>query len=198
MDHVKELGEPVPEKPVLFLKPPSVLHQALSNAPLKLELPVGAGMVHHECEIVLRLNRSGYRLSLAEAQSAIGWVSLGLDMTLRDRQNGLKKNGHPWETSKVFPGSAVVGPWLTVSEFPQWVKEPFRFSINGLLRQQGNAAQMRFSPAACVSYASEFFPLCEGDLIYTGTPAGVGPVLSGDNGRLEWGKISFSVLWSPR
>ena len=130
LDHAKEmakdLGDAVPDRPVLFLKPPSVLHQVLSSAPLKLDLPVGAGAVHHECEIVLRLNRSGFRMNLAEAQSAIGWVSLGLDMTLRDRQTELKKNGHPWEVSKVFPGSAVVGPWLATPEFPQWANF-FRF-----------------------------------------------------------------------
>ena len=195
IEHAKELGDAIPDKPVLFLKPPSVLHQVHQGGSVELTLPADAGSIHHECEIVLRLNRGGFRLSIAEAESSIGWVSLGLDMTLRDRQSVLKKNGHPWEVSKVFPGSAVTGPWIPASEFPLWAKDAFRLSIDGTLRQQGNAGQMSLSPAECISYASEFFPLCEGDLIFTGTPAGVGPVLSGQTAVLEWGKISYSVTW---
>ena len=196
VEHAKELGDAIPDKPVLFLKPPSVLHQVSQGGSIELSLPVGAGSVHHECEIILRLNRGGFRMSGADAENAIGWVSLGLDMTLRDRQSVLKKNGHPWEVSKVFPGSAVTGPWVSVSEFHSWSKENFQFSIDGVLRQQGNVSQMSLTPAECISFASEFFPLCEGDLIFTGTPAGVGPVLSGQKAFLEWGKISYSVRWT--
>ncbi|MCA2959290.1 MAG: fumarylacetoacetate hydrolase family protein [Silvanigrellales bacterium] len=196
LEHARELGDAIPEKPVLFLKPPSVLRVATSPEDLlELRLPRDAGVVHHEAEIVLRLDRGGYRLDVKEAERLIGAVTLGLDMTLRDRQQAQKKAGHPWTTSKVFPDAAVVGPWLRVSEFPDYLTEKFSFALDGRLAQQGFGTEMSFSPAECVAYISEFFPLCAGDLIFTGTPAGVGPVSPGQKGSLHWGSIHYSVLW---
>lgn len=194
-EHAKELGDAVPEKPVLFLKPPSVLRQGRGGETLSLTVPRDAGSLHHECEIVLRLCAGGFRMSKEEARRAIGAVTLGLDMTLRDRQALLKKQGHPWETSKVFPDAAAAGPWVAVDEFPAWQTTPFTFTLDGTVRQQGSAGQMLLSPADCVAYASEHFALCVGDLLYTGTPAGVGPVTAGATAVLHWGPIAYTVGW---
>lgn len=196
VEHVKELGGSHGEKPVLFLKPPSVLRAAQNiGETLELRLPPDVGLVHHECEIVLRLESGGYRMSLSEAERAIGAVTLGLDMTLRDRQNELKRAGHPWTTSKVFLDSAVIGPWRRVREFSHFLDQKFSFAIDGIVRQEGMGIQMTMGPAACIAYISECFPLCPGDLIFTGTPAGVGPVTAGQTATLGWGDLSYSVRW---
>ena len=190
-EHAKELGDAVPEKPVLFLKPPSVL--GIANNRLEAKLPTGVGSIHHECEIVLKLSRGGYRMTEAEAAHAIEAVTLGLDMTLRDRQAVLKKNGHPWTTAKVFPDSAIAGPWRPLSGLRA---TPFTFHLDGQCRQTGVASDMSFSPEQCIAYASEFFPLCPGDLLFTGTPAGVGEVKPGQTAILKWGEIEYSVVWN--
>jgi 2-keto-4-pentenoate hydratase/2-oxohepta-3-ene-1,7-dioic acid hydratase in catechol pathway len=177
LDHAKELGDAVPEKPVLFLKPPSsAVHVVNRTDKVEVILPKGRGAVHFETEIVLRLGPS----------NAIEAVTLGLDLTLRDLQADLKKKGHPWEISKVFRGSAVIGPWLSISEASTYLNEKFTFSLEGQIRQVGEGSQMRFSPEQCIAYANEFFPLQAGDVIFTGTPAGVGPVLPGQQGELSW------------
>lgn len=195
LDHAKEMGGPVPEKPVLFLKPPSILRSAAQDETIELKLPINAGEIHHEVEIVLRLDRGGSHLTLSEAEKTIGAVSLGLDMTLRDRQAIAKKSGHPWTTAKVFEDSAVVGPWLRMSEYSDFLEQKFSFSLNGEIKQQGFGKDMRLLPAQAVAYISEFFPLCPGDLIFTGTPAGVGPVSSNQRGSLVWGAMQYNVLW---
>ncbi|MFM8313944.1 MAG: fumarylacetoacetate hydrolase family protein, partial [Deltaproteobacteria bacterium] len=125
IEHAKELGDQVPEKPVLFLKPPSVLKQAHSRESLDVFIPTDQGSVHHECEIVIRLKKGGFRLTEMEAEKCIGKVSVGLDMTLRDKQAALKKAGSPWTTAKVFPDSAIVGPWVAVDDFPNFLETPF-------------------------------------------------------------------------
>ena len=196
LDHARELGDPVPERPVVFLKPPSILRAATSEGdPLVLGIPRDAGALHHEVEIVLRLDKGGSRLDVKEAERLIGAVTVGLDMTLRDRQAALKKAGHPWTTGKVFADAAVVGPWRRVSEFPNYLQEKFSFALDGQLRQEGFGKDMLFSPAECLAYLSECFPLCPGDVIFTGTPAGVGPVTSGQKGVLSWGPIRYAVQW---
>jgi 2-keto-4-pentenoate hydratase/2-oxohepta-3-ene-1,7-dioic acid hydratase in catechol pathway len=195
--HAQELGDAIPEKPVVFLKPPSVLRAAQKNGDLlSLSLPPESTEVHHECEIVLRLSKGGYRLGVNECGNLIGEVSIGLDMTLRDRQSALKAQGHPWTTAKVFVDSAVVGPWIKISEFPNWLAEPFFFYIDGELRQKGTGNEMRMGPQEQLSYLSHFFPLCPGDLIYTGTPKGVGPVRAGQTAKIAWKSLEYSVRWA--
>jgi 2-keto-4-pentenoate hydratase/2-oxohepta-3-ene-1,7-dioic acid hydratase in catechol pathway len=185
LDHAKELGDAVPSKPVLFLKPPSVLKTADSKSGQVLaKLPQGKGGVHHECEIVFRLDQTGRPTD----------VTLGLDMTLRELQSDLKKQGLPWEISKVFSDSAIIGPWLKLPDHQDILKEVFTLSINGALKQKGQAQEMRYSPEDCIRYAKECFPLCDGDLLFTGTPAGVGPVVSGQVAELKWGsQLSYRV-----
>ena len=185
-EHARELGDEVPAKPVLFLKPPSVVAQLKGDqrAPLVVVLPSSRGSVHYECEIVLRVDSHG----------VVDAVTLGLDLTLRDLQTELKKQGHPWEVSKVFAQSAVVGSWISVKDFSHFLSEPFVFLLDGVVRQKGLGREMRFLPEECLKYAHESFPVCAGDLIFTGTPAGVGPVQSGQKGVLQWGKqLELSV-----
>ena len=196
MDHAKELGDAIPEKPVLFIKPKSILRAAVDHEELSLVIPQVSSSLHFEAEIVLRLDKGGSQLDLKEAEKAIGAVSIGLDMTLRDLQAKLKKEGHPWTTSKVFPDSAIVGPWLRVSEFPNYLEEKFTFSLDDKVKQESFGKNMMMSPIECVSYISKFFFFFSGDLIFTGMPAGVGPVVAGQRGVLSFGSIRYSVLWS--
>lgn len=187
LDHAKELGDAVPEKPVLFLKPPSVLLSAKNwGDTVECKFPTGRGELHHECEIVLRVNQ----------KLEFDAVTLGLDMTLRELQAKLKKNGHPWEAAKVFQDSAVVGPWLPLPQFSDYLSMPFSLSLNGKTRQQGEGRQMLYAPKNLLPYIAEHFPLRAGDLVFTGTPAGVGPVQKSDIATLSLnGQHSFNVKW---
>lgn len=176
----------LPEKPVVFLKPPSVLRAARDNdETLQLTLPKGRGQIHHECEIVLRVGLN----------HQIEAVTLGLDMTLRDAQSELKKKGHPWTVSKVFQDSAIVAPLRSIPEFSNWETEEFQFHLNQDLKQKGKAREMLLKATDCIEYCRQFFPVLPGDLIFTGTPAGVGPVQKGDRGVLQWGSIKLNVHW---
>ncbi len=204
-DHALEMqkiaGDAPAEKPVLFIKPPSVLR----SEPDHLELPIGRGDVHHETEIVLRIGKlpgdytNGFfsrALTREEADNAIDAVTLGLDMTLRDLQTGIKKSGGPWEVAKTFNGSAVVGPWISKSDFPNFVEHEFTLAVNGRIRQASKGIYMKLSPTECVRYASEYFTLCPGDLIFTGTPSGVAAIASGDEAQLVWkDRLQYSVRW---
>lgn len=196
LEHAKELGDAVPDKPVLFLKPPSVLTEVQNNLEsVKVTLPKDSGEIHHECEVVVRLKFGGYKLSLSDSIRAVEAVTVGLDMTLRELQGKLKKNGHPWTTAKVFPQSAIVGPWRYVTSPDEIADVDFSLKINGKEKQKGTAKEMVFSIGESISYASQFFPLCEGDLIFTGTPKGVGPVVSGDKAELNFDNIQYFVEW---
>jgi 2-keto-4-pentenoate hydratase/2-oxohepta-3-ene-1,7-dioic acid hydratase in catechol pathway len=139
--------------------------------------------------VVFRLRREGDR-----------WVpgdfTLGLDMTLRERQATLKKQGHPWETAKVFEHAAIIGSWLPAARYAEFREQPFRFELDGVLKQRGLLSQMTYGPQQCIDYMAEYFPLRENDLIFTGTPAGVGPVLMGQLGRLSWADWSAEVSWA--
>ncbi|MEK7689449.1 MAG: fumarylacetoacetate hydrolase family protein, partial [Bdellovibrionota bacterium] len=136
LEHAKEFpGEAIPEKPVLFLKPPSTIVKAAHFGDrVRVTLPIGRGAVHHECEIVVRLG-PGLKPDA---------VTLGLDLTLREVQADLKKKGHPWELAKVFDGSAVLGPWIPLSddalEFLDW---EFEFLVDGLTKQKSRGREMR-------------------------------------------------------
>lgn len=185
-DHAKELNNAVPEKPVWFMKPDTALLK--DNAPFYL--PDFTKDLHYECEVVLRVCKAGKHIGEAFAHSYYDQVTLGIDFTARDVQDEKKKKGLPWEEAKAFDGSAVIGRWLSASEHAF----PFTFSLdkNGQTVQQGNTADMIFSPAKVIAYVSQYVTLKVGDLIYTGTPAGVGPVAIGD--RL-CGKLGTETLF---
>jgi len=196
IEHAKELGDKIPDAPVIFLKPPSVLRQAVNwNEKLSLSLPNIKSDLHYECEVVLQLQKGGYMMTPEEAESAIGSVSLGLDMTLRTLQAQLKKDGHPWTISKVFINSATVGPWINIHTFPDYMTTEFSLLINNQIKQKAIPNIMTLKPIELVVYISKFFPLCVGDLIFTGTPAGAGAIHPGDTAQLAWGKYQYFVNW---
>jgi len=122
-------------------------------------------------------------------------VTVGLDMTWRDRQTELKRQGLPWTVAKVFVDSAVVGPFIPISKMKDYLETSFSIEVDGRLRQSACGSEMILKPAEAIAYASQFFPLCPGDLIFTGTPAGVGDVHTGNVAILRFGKIHYSVIW---
>ncbi len=190
------MGDGLPEKPVIFLKPPSVLLSVdvIGNT-VAAKLPANPpyGICHHECEVVVRIKKGGHRLT--SAQDQIESLTLGLDMTLRELQVKQKKQGHPWTTSKVFEHSAIVGPWISPSRFPTYSSKEFSLSIAGSVRQHATTNDMLMKIEDAVQYVSQFFPLYPGDLLFTGTPGGVGPVNPGDRALLSWGEIHYEVVW---
>ncbi len=174
-EHALELGNAVPEDPVIFSKPDTALLK--NNEPFYL--PDFSNDVHHEIELVIKISKAGKKIQEQFASNYYNMVYLGIDFTARDLQNKLKSKGLPWELAKGFDGSAVLGEGILVNEVDL---NNLNFSLykNGALVQQGNTQQMIFAFNKIVSFVSQFFTLKVGDLIYTGTPAGVGQVNIGD------------------
>ncbi len=163
----------VSTEPVVFLMPRSAL--LVGGGPVAL--PEGSTELHHEVELVLSLARGGMGLSREEGQSAIEGVALGLDLTARDLQAVAKKKGAPWARSKGFAGAAPITPLQDASAFREcWGEIDLSCSVEGSLRQQATCAEMIHDPPAVVALLSRWFLLEPGDLIFTGTPAGVGPI----------------------
>lgn len=196
LEHAKELGDAVPDKPVLFLKPPSVLKQASAwDEQILLDFPADDTAVQPECEMVLRVAQDGYRMTYEAARNGISDLTLGLDMTLRTRQSELKKLGHPWTTAKVFKDAAVIGPWIPYHQFNNYMGTEFQLLIEGTLRQCAKGSEMMMHPIDLLVYISQFFPLKSGDIIYTGTPAGVTSIARGTRAELRWLNYSYKVQW---
>ena len=196
LDHAKELGDPVPEKPVLFLKPASVLKQATTwGEYMYLDFPLEDTVVQPECEIVLRIAHDGYKMTSDEARNAVSDITLGLDMTLRTRQSELKKQGHPWTTAKVFKDAAILGPWIPYYQFNDYMETEFQLLVDGTLRQCAKGADMMMHPEDLLVYISHFFPLKSGDIIYTGTPAGVTSISRNTVAEVRWHNYFYSVKW---
>lgn len=192
-DHVKELGNAMPDRPVLFIKPPSSLlglNEGISWNP-------SWGGCHFECELVLRIDQPlKGETDEAKALQAIGAVTLGLDLTLRDLQTELKDKGQPWERAKAFDGSCVLGDWLDVSEITDWQATKFQFHINDELRQDGNTALLMFNIGYLLTDISQVFSLEPGDVIMTGTPAGVGALHSGDQLKMTLNGVTQDFVWN--
>lgn len=183
--HARELGNAVPETPILFLKPSTAL------VPLSpsFSVPQGRGECHHETEITVLIGKTLTNAGEAECRAAIAGVTLGLDLTLRDVQNVLKKNGHPWEVAKAFDGAAPLAPFMAPQAFGDLADQHFSLTVNGELRQQGNTADMITPVLALLQYISTIFTLQPGDVVMTGTPEGVAALHSGDVLVLELGAL---------
>lgn len=175
-EHAKELGNEVPEKPVVFLKPSSAV---IYNSG-KIKYPSFSNEMHHEVELVLLIGNDVKDASFEEAESAIIGYGVGLDMTLRDVQSKLKNNGHPWAIAKCFDTSAVLSDFILKDVFNLTFNEEIFLSVNDKERQRDQLNKMIFKPVELVQYLSSLMTLEEGDLIYTGTPKGVGKVEKGD------------------
>lgn len=183
-EHGIEMQEKLPLRPVLFIKPPSVLIEPKDKGTVALSWK--RGTIHHECEIVFKLYK----------KNIIG-LGLGLDLTLRDVQKQLKENGHPWEISKTFKNSAIITPIKGLKDFPKdWQNEPFTLKVNGEVRQTGKLSEAILKADAIIHYIDEFFPLNDSDLVFTGTPKGVGPLHPNDFIEMSFGPIhhSFRVV----
>jgi 2-keto-4-pentenoate hydratase/2-oxohepta-3-ene-1,7-dioic acid hydratase in catechol pathway len=174
-EHAKELGNAVPDNPVIFSKPDTAL---IKNGE-PFYLPDFSNDIHHEVELVIRINKMGKKIQEKFAHSYYNEIGLGIDFTARDIQNNLKAKGLPWELAKAFDGSAPLGEFIPVNELNISNIE-FSLKKNDTIVQQGNTANMIFSFNQIVSFISQYFTLKVGDLIYTGTPAGVGQVAIGD------------------
>jgi len=178
--HAKELNNEVPGEPVFFMKPDSSLLR--NNDPFYI--PGWTTDVHHEIELVLKINRIGKNIEKQFAHRYYHEIGLGIDFTARDVQQKLKEKGLPWEKAKAFDQAAVLGnTFIKKEELADAENIQFKLKVNGNTVQDGNSNLMIFSFDDIVSYVSQFVTLKIGDLIYTGTPAGVGPVKIGD--RLE-------------
>lgn len=180
LEHSQEMNEKIPERPVLFIKPPSVLISPKDKD--SIQLPWERGTIHHECEVVFKLYK----------KNIIG-LGLGLDLTLRDIQKKLKENGHPWEISKTFKNSAIITPIKGLRDFPKdWQETPFSLKVNGELRQTGKLSDAIMKADEIIHYINEHFPINDGDLVFTGTPKGVGPLMPNDFIEMNFGPISHS------
>ncbi|MCG8328342.1 MAG: fumarylacetoacetate hydrolase family protein [Chitinophagales bacterium] len=175
IDHAKELNNPVPSKPLVFMKPPSAL--LVNNKPFYY--PDFTEDLHYELEVVLKIGKNGRHIQPEFASGYYSEIALGIDFTARDIQQQCKEKGHPWEIAKGFDGSAVLSPFVSIEEVNHQAIE-FELKKNGESVQRGNTKDLIFTFEDIIVYASRFFKLQMGDLIYTGTPAGVGPVTIGD------------------
>jgi 2-keto-4-pentenoate hydratase/2-oxohepta-3-ene-1,7-dioic acid hydratase in catechol pathway len=174
--HIEELKNEQPGQPVVFLKPDTAVLKA--GAPFYY--PDFSKNIHHEIELVLKISKEGKYIQPQFAHRYFEEIGLGIDFTARDLQDQCKAKGLPWEISKAFNGSAPIGEFKSVAELGDLKNLDFHLEINGELRQKGNTGLMLFDFATIIAYVSQFFTLKKGDLIYTGTPAGVGPVQLGD------------------
>jgi len=181
-EHVKELGSITPEEPVVFMKPVCNIVAPGEN----LSMPRHGSLLHHEVEVVLLIGRGGQDITEADALSYIAGITLGLDLTLRDIQGRLKKTGLPWELSKAFEQSAPLGYFKTYDPNSIDLENlSFTCSVNGNLRQQGNTRDMLFPVRNLIHRLSGWWTLMPGDIIFTGTPSGVGPLKQGDQVSIE-------------
>lgn len=179
IEHAKELNNAVPESPVIFMKPDT----ALLKDNRDFYYPEFSKDIHYEVEVVVRICNEGKHVSEKFAHKYYDAVGLGIDFTARDLQADLKKKGLPWEVAKAFDHSAIISPLLPKEEFENIQNIDFSLKLNDVEVQRGNTANMIFSIDQLISYISQRITLRKGDLLYTGTPAGVGPVNIGD--RLE-------------
>jgi 2-keto-4-pentenoate hydratase/2-oxohepta-3-ene-1,7-dioic acid hydratase in catechol pathway len=175
-DHAKELGNDIPDEPVIFMKPKSALLQ--SHTPFYY--PEFSNELHYECELVLRVCKNGKYIQERHASNYYNGITVGIDFTARDIQDELKKKGLPWEKAKAFDNSAAVGKFIDVTPAMNRKNIGFSFFKNKEQVQTGNSGNMIFSIDALISNISNYFSLNIGDLIFTGTPAGVGECVVGD------------------
>jgi len=179
VDHAKELNNPVPKEPVFFMKPDTALIPSRNP----FVYPSFSKDVHHEVEIVVKINRLGKHIDEQFAHKYYNEISVGVDFTARDVQQKCKEVGLPWEKAKAFDGSAPTGKFISLNEIGDLNNLNFSIKVNGETRQSGNTKDMLFNINQIIAYVSKFCTLKIGDYIFTGTPAGVGPIKIGD--RLE-------------
>lgn len=185
--HIEELKNERPDEPVIFLKPDTAI---LANK-FPFVIPTFSNDVHHELEVLVKINRVGKHIAPKFAHKYYDEISVGIDFTARDVQQKLKDKGLPWEKSKAFDGSAVIGDFLSKKLFTSLENLNFEMTKNGVVVQKGNTAQMLWKIDELIAYVSQFFTLKIGDIIFSGTPQGVAAVEPNDvlEGFLEQHKL---------
>lgn len=194
-EHAKELNNPVPALPVVFTKPVT----AITFDGGEILIPgILTKDVHHEAEMVISIGKTGRFINEDEAMSYISGYGIGIDVTARDLQSALKSKGHPWTLAKGMDTFAPIGNFVEASSIENPADLTVTLSVNGELRQSGNTSDMIFSLPALISYLSGFVTLRRGDLIFTGTPAGVGPLRNGDKVTAALGNNLSTLSLSVR
>ncbi|MEN8425446.1 fumarylacetoacetate hydrolase family protein [Acinetobacter schindleri] len=193
-DHAKELGNAIPDRPVLFIKPPS----ALGDLDAGIEWNRDLGSCHYECELSLRIDRTlKNETDPAKALEAVGAVTLGLDLTLRDLQDNLKKKGQPWERAKAYDGACLLSDWVSVEDVVNdWKDVHYTLHVNDALRQKGDTALLIFDVGTLLADISQVFTLEEGDVVMTGTPAGVAALHSGEQLKMTLKGKNQEYIWT--
>ena len=191
-NHAKELGNVVPKSPIIFMKPPSAL--LINNKPLYY--PAFTKDLHYEVEVVVKIGKNGRHVQPEFARSYVEAIGLGIDFTARDIQKDLKSKGHPWELAKGFDHSAAISQFFPIDQFD--IDKGIQFSLqqNEKVVQNGNTKQMIFDIDFLICFISAYFRLQKGDMIYTGTPEGVGPVSIDDQliGTLENQEVLYCEI----
>jgi acylpyruvate hydrolase len=175
-DHAKEMNSPVPTEPIFFLKPDTAIIK--DNQPFYY--PDFSKEIHHEVELVIKINKAGKNIDAQFAHKYYDEIGIGIDFTARDIQANCKEKGLPWEKAKAFDGSAPIGKFIDKKKIVDQNNIHFKLLLNGNSVQEGNTKDLLFTFDTLIAYVSRFFTLKTGDLIYTGTPEGVGPVAIGD------------------
>ena len=192
--HAHELGNEVPTSPVIFMKPSTAVLAEGKN----FTIPSFTNDLHYEGELVLRVSNQGKNLKVVNVLDYCDAITVGIDFTARDLQSKLKEKGLPWEKAKAFDDAAILGKWTPLTS--AIVENPIHFSLhkNGVMVQDGDSSLMIFPLATILESLTEYFTIYPGDLIYTGTPVGVGPTLKGDvfEGYFEANQV-FSVKVNP-
>ena len=192
--HAHELGNEVPTSPVIFMKPSTAVLAEGKN----FTIPSFTNDLHYEGELVLRVSKEGKNLKSPNVLDYCDAITVGIDFTARDLQNKLKEKGLPWEKAKAFDDAAILGKWIPLTS--AIVENPIHFSLhkNGAIVQDGDSSLMIFPLATILESLTEYFTIYPGDLIYTGTPVGVGPTNKGDvfEGYFEANQV-FSVKVNP-
>lgn len=182
--HAREMGfEPQREAPIFFTKSPAAVCHSGGTIPY----PPGTANCHYEVELVVALGKGGFRVPPGEAMELVAGYGVGIDLTRRDLQNAARGNGHPWDTGKDFENAAILAPLTPADRFGEPGAQRISLTQNGEVKQDADLAQMIWSVPELIAELSMLYHLTPGDLIYTGTPAGVGPVAPGDRlvGRIE-------------
>lgn len=190
VEHAQELGNEVPDEPIVFMKPKSALLQA--HTPFYY--PEFTNELHYECELVLRVCKNGKYIQERHAANYFNGISVGIDFTARDIQDECRKKGLPWEKAKAFDNSAAVGKFIDITPGLNLKNVNFSLQKNNETVQKGNSGKMIFSFDKIISHISNYFSLNIGDLIFTGTPAGVGECVVGDELEAFYEDKSFLKL----
>ncbi|MCP4755672.1 MAG: fumarylacetoacetate hydrolase family protein [Proteobacteria bacterium] len=189
-EHIKELNNPVPTEPIFFIKPATAL-RALTE---EIVLPEHGRDCHHETELAVLIGTELSKADKAEAERAVAGYAIALDLTLRDVQQKLKEKGYPWEIAKGFDGSCPISPFLAPNELDDPQDTLLKLSVNGTVRQEGSTKLMINKTLDLIVNASTYFTLMPGDILLTGTPAGVAKLESGDRLELELaGQFKFQT-----